>query len=145
MEAEQGIWHSLSELMHSIKSFSAKSINQLRGTTGPVLQDEYFDRTIRDENEFVEKWDYILNNPIKSQLADKPGQYPYHAFGQLVDRQDACPTADKTMAARNTKDSWEGKLKFYPARYAKNFENWHLNIRDWCISRQLWWGHRIPV
>ena len=39
----------------------------------------------------------------------------------------------------------QGKIKFHPTKYVTTYRNWLENIQDWCISRQLWWGHRIPA
>jgi valyl-tRNA synthetase len=39
----------------------------------------------------------------------------------------------------------EGQIKFYPERWINTYRHWMTNIQDWCISRQLWWGHRIPA
>jgi valyl-tRNA synthetase len=50
------------------------------------------------------------------------------------------PLADQAMAAVRS-----GQTRFEPARYEKTFFGWMEQIRDWCVSRQLWWGHRIPA
>ena len=51
----------------------------------------------------------------------------------------------KPLAEPAIKAVEEGETKFVPDRFAKTYFNWMYNIKDWCISRQLWWGHRIPA
>lgn len=51
------------------------------------------------------------------------------------------PLADASLANQNSVD----KVEFIPERFNKIFTNWMENCEDWCISRQLWWGHRIPA
>lgn len=49
------------------------------------------------------------------------------------------------MAAEGVQAARDGRLEFLPAQHEADWFRWLENIRDWCVSRQLWWGHRIPA
>lgn len=69
---------ALSRIMKGIKGVTARKINQMRRTIGSIWQAESFDRIIRDENELLEKMNYMLKNPMKRGLTDDP--YNYHGW-----------------------------------------------------------------
>ena len=73
----RSIFWSLTEILHGIKSSTAPRINRLRGATGPVWENESFDRLIRSESDLAEKFQYICRNSWSLKVVQRPEHYPW--------------------------------------------------------------------
>ena len=76
-EKDESVFWPLGDLMHSIKSFTAKEINKTEGTTGAVWEQERYDRYVRGDSDLEEKFLYICNNPRGENLVGPEENYPW--------------------------------------------------------------------
>lgn len=77
LEREPGVWWDLADILKWIKGTSARQINLGLGTEGRVWQKESFDRIVRDDHEYWQKWQYMYFNPVKAGLVDNPDDYEF--------------------------------------------------------------------
>ena len=91
--------------------------------------------------------------PIEPRLSEQwflkyPSVEVSKACVEQPDERSAGPrlgALEETVASGRVGDRRSEKMRFHPDRWAKVYDHWLSNIQDWCISRQLWWGHRVPV
>lgn len=132
---EVGVKHKL-EMINTINPDG--TLNENTGEFNNIERFEARKKILKKlkELDLIEKIEEYTHNIGFSQRGGEPVE-PYLSDQFFVKMKPFTEDAIKVVK--------EGKIKFYPNHWVKTYEHWLNNVRDWCISRQLWWGHRIPI
>jgi REP element-mobilizing transposase RayT len=95
LQKSDGLWYDLAVIMKFTKGLSARRINMLRGCSGSIWKAERYDRIIRNEKELLEKWNYILENPVRAGLVEKHEEYEF--LSGLINYKKWRVIPDKTV------------------------------------------------
>ena len=133
---EVGIKHNLEmiNIMNADSSISDKAPEKYRGMSREKARKQIVS-DLKDANHLIKEEDY-LHKVGYSERGNVPIEY-YLSEQWFLKMEDLAKPASK--AVKNN------EINFYPNHWVKTYNHWMDNIQDWCISRQLYWGHQIPV